>query len=98
MTRCKPTIQPITPQPKPTKMKAETTKKQKAEPTRYTAFRCPVDLLQKAKQDARAQRRSLSNYILTLLESPKGSFKDIAETLRRGGFVAAADYLENRPF
>jgi hypothetical protein len=36
--------------------------------TRYTAFRCPEDLLEKAKARARRERRSLSNYIITLIE------------------------------
>jgi hypothetical protein len=36
--------------------------------TRYTAFRCPEDLLEKAKARARRDRRSLSNYIITLIE------------------------------
>jgi len=34
----------------------------------YTAFRCPDDLLPKAKVKAAADRRSLSNYIITLIE------------------------------
>ena len=41
--------------------------------TRYTAFRCPEDLLEKAKAKARRDRRSLSNYIITLIE------KDVTE-------------------
>ena len=36
--------------------------------TKYTAFRCPVDLLAKAQIKAKADRRSLSNYIVTLIE------------------------------
>jgi hypothetical protein len=36
--------------------------------TQYTAFRCPVDLLAKAKAAAAADRRSLSNYVITLIE------------------------------
>jgi hypothetical protein len=36
--------------------------------TQYTAFRCPVDLLAKAKARAAADRRSLSNYVITLIE------------------------------
>jgi len=36
--------------------------------TRYTAFRCPEDLLEKAKGKAREDRRSLSNYIIMLIE------------------------------
>jgi len=37
-------------------------------PTVYTAFRCPADLIEKAKRKARDQRRSLSNYLITLIE------------------------------
>ena len=40
--------------------------------TRYTAFRCPEDLLEKAKAKARQDRRSLSNYIITLIEKDVG--------------------------
>ena len=40
--------------------------------TKYTAFRCPEELLAKAKAKAEADRRSLSNYIITLIE------KDVA--------------------
>jgi predicted HicB family RNase H-like nuclease len=36
--------------------------------SRYTAFRCPEDLLEKAKIKARKDRRSLSNYLITLIE------------------------------
>jgi hypothetical protein len=36
--------------------------------TQYTAFRCPIDLLAKAKVKAAADRRSLSNYVITLIE------------------------------
>ncbi len=36
--------------------------------SKYTAFRCPEDLLLKAKARARADRRSLSNYLITLIE------------------------------
>jgi hypothetical protein len=37
------------------------------EGTRYTAFRCPEDLLELAKIKARKDRRSLSNYIIMLI-------------------------------
>lgn len=37
--------------------------------TKYTAFRCPVDLLPGAKAAAKSERRSLSNYIITLIEA-----------------------------
>ena len=40
--------------------------------SKYTAFRCPEDLLEKAKIKAQRDRRSLSNYLITLIE------KDVA--------------------
>jgi len=43
--------------------------------TKYTAFRCPEDLLAKAKVKALKDRRSLSNYLITLIE------KDVTEEL-----------------
>jgi len=36
--------------------------------TKYTAFRCPEDLLAKAKIKAESDRRSLSKYIVLLIE------------------------------
>lgn len=36
--------------------------------SKYTAFRCPEELLEPAKQAAKSERRSLSNYIITLIE------------------------------
>ena len=36
--------------------------------SKYTAFRCPEDLLAKAKAKAQRDRRSLSNYLITLIE------------------------------
>ena len=36
--------------------------------SKYTAFRCPDDLLAKAKVKALRDRRSLSNYLITLIE------------------------------
>lgn len=45
--------------------------------SKYTAFRCPEDLLELAKSKARKDRRSLSNYIITLIE------KDVAKYLPR---------------
>ena len=36
--------------------------------TVYTAFRCPSDLLKAIKAKAKSQRRSLSNYIVCLIE------------------------------
>ncbi len=41
--------------------------------SKYTAFRCPEDLLELAKVKAKKDRRSLSNYIITLIE------KDVQE-------------------
>ena len=40
--------------------------------SKYTAFRCPEDLLAKAKARAKRDRRSLSNYLITLID------KDVA--------------------
>ena len=40
--------------------------------SKYTAFRCPEDLLEKAKIRAKHDRRSLSNYLITLID------KDVA--------------------
>lgn len=36
--------------------------------SKYTAFRCPEDLLNKAKLRAKRERRSLSNYLITLID------------------------------
>ena len=36
--------------------------------SKYTAFRCPEDLLEKAKIRAKRERRSLSNYLITLID------------------------------
>jgi hypothetical protein len=36
--------------------------------SKYTAFRCPEDLLAKAKVKSLIDRRSLSNYIKMLIE------------------------------
>jgi len=41
--------------------------------THYTAFRCPDDLLAKIKARATGDRRSLSNYLVLLIE------KDVAD-------------------
>ena len=40
--------------------------------SKYTAFRCPEDLLEKAKVRAKRERRSLSNYLIMLID------KDVA--------------------
>jgi predicted HicB family RNase H-like nuclease len=47
--------------------------KQQPPMSKYTAFRCPEDLLELAKVKAKKDRRSLSNYIITLIE------KDVRE-------------------
>lgn len=36
--------------------------------TKYTAFRCPIDSLDKARAKAARDRRSLSNYLVGLVE------------------------------
>jgi hypothetical protein len=36
--------------------------------TKYTAFRCPVDLLAQMKTKAKSQRRSMSNYLICLID------------------------------
>ncbi len=53
--------------------------------SKYTAFRCPEDLLELAKIKAKKDRRSLSNYIITLIE------KDVQdEMVTAGGEEAKA--------
>ena len=42
--------------------------------TVYTAFRCPSDLLKAIKAKAKNERRSLSNYIVCIIE------KEVKET------------------
>ena len=46
--------------------------------TKYTAFRCPTDVLAFAKIKAKMQRRSLSNYIITLIERATRALEDQA--------------------
>ncbi len=50
--------------------------------TKYTAFRCPEELLSKAKMKAQKDRRSLSNYLITLIE------KDVTAEHSRGNGLA----------
>ncbi len=52
--------------------------------SKYTAFRCPEDLLELAKIKARADRRSLSNYIITLIE------RDVSGIRRADGEMEGA--------
>ncbi len=47
--------------------------------SKYTAFRCPEDLLEKAKLRAKRDRRSLSNYLITLIDKDVASLGDEAE-------------------
>ena len=43
--------------------------------SKYTSFSCPEDILELAKVKAKKDRRSLSNYIITLIE------KDVQDEL-----------------
>jgi hypothetical protein len=54
--------------------------------SKYTAFRCPEDLLELAKVKAKKDRRSLSNYIITLIE------KDVCD----GSAVLASPKAEGK--
>ena len=47
--------------------------------SKYTAFRCPEDLLELAKVKAKKDRRSLSNYIITLIEKDVQSESENSE-------------------
>jgi len=56
--------------------------------SKYTAFRCPEDLLEKAKIRAKRDRRSLSNYLITLIDKDvagmdEESLEDGEESLRK---------------
>lgn len=44
--------------------------------SKYTAFRCPEDLLEKAKLRAKRDRRSLSNYLITLIDKDVAGMDD----------------------
>jgi hypothetical protein len=48
--------------------------------SKYTAFRCPEDLLELAKVKAKKDRRSLSNYIITLIERDVKDESELLET------------------
>lgn len=50
--------------------------------SKYTAFRCPEDLLELAKVKAKKDRRSLSNYIITLIEKDVQDEKEVSEESR----------------
>ncbi len=47
--------------------------------SKYTAFRCPEDLLEKAKIRAKRDRRSLSNYLITLIDKDVASMDDVVQ-------------------
>ena len=47
--------------------------------SKYTAFRCPEDLLEKAKIRAKRERRSLSNYLITLIDKDVACMGELAE-------------------
>jgi len=51
--------------------------------TKYTAFRCPEDLLAKAKVKADAERRSLSNYIVMLIEKNTQDIPDVPKVEKK---------------
>jgi predicted DNA-binding protein len=46
--------------------------------SKYTAFRCPEELLELAKTKAKKDRRSLSNYLITLIEKDVGPVPELA--------------------
>ena len=47
--------------------------------SKYTAFRCPEDLLEKAKARAKRDRRSLSNYLITLIDKDVAGMTDLSQ-------------------
>ena len=57
--------------------------KQESPMSKYTAFRCPEDLLELAKVKAKKDRRSLSNYIITLIEKDVRDLPSEDETRAR---------------
>ncbi|MEA3187815.1 MAG: hypothetical protein QOD99_1645 [Chthoniobacter sp.] len=48
--------------------------------SKYTAFRCPEELLDKARARAQKDRRSLSNYLITLIERDVASDPAVEST------------------
>jgi hypothetical protein len=64
--------------------------------TRYTAFRCPEDLLEKAKAKARGDRRSLSNYIIMLIEKDVGGGEPVERAPGRSSSKRGAGPGEGR--
>lgn len=71
--------------------------------SKYTAFRCPEELLEKAKAKAQRDRRSLSNYLIMLIEKDvkPGRARSAAvsrrPTGRRKGGAKASSISETRP-
>ena len=47
--------------------------------SKYTAFRCPEELLEKAKIRAKRDRRSLSNYLITLIDKDVAGLDDVVQ-------------------
>jgi hypothetical protein len=51
--------------------------------SKYTAFRCPDDLLAKAKVKASKDRRSLSNYLITLVAKDVGALAPVKKAAKK---------------
>ena len=51
--------------------------------SKYTAFRCPEELLEKAKLRAKRDRRSLSNYLITLIDRDVAGMDDVVQESER---------------
>jgi hypothetical protein len=64
--------------------------------SKYTAFRCPNELLKKAKAIADGERRSLSNYIIRLLE--EDAVRRAAREMRFHEQKEAGQHLYSRPY
>jgi len=58
--------------------------------SKYTAFRCPEDLLIKAKARANKDHRSLSNYLITLIAKDVGGSMPAAKSKARAPKKAAS--------
>jgi hypothetical protein len=63
--------------------------------SKYTAFRCPEDLLRKAKLRAKCDRRSLSNYLITLIDRDvAGMDESESESVPSSGALSEAASAE----
>jgi hypothetical protein len=51
--------------------------------SKYTAFRCPEDLLYKAKVKASKDHRSLSNYLITLIAKDVGGSAPVGKSVAK---------------